>query len=327
ASFQGNPGEIVALLGPNGAGKTTASRIIGGILAPSEGDVLVDGVSVREDANAVRARCGFVTDQPSLYERMPLRSYLAFFARLYDVASPDTRAAELAKLLGLDDVLDRRLGTFSRGMRQKVAIARALVHDPPVLLLDEPGTALDPEMSQTLRGFIVSLRARHRAILLTTHDLDEAQRIADRVVVLYRGRVVRIGATTDIRSAGRPSYAVALAGDIAAARDALVRAGISAEAAAAQNGLAVLRFATDDPATTNPTALRALLDAGVRVVTLSAEERSLEDAYLAILAEARRCSGGSSRGARSAGRCSSTEPRCSDLASQRSSRCSAPPRM
>src|SRR2546428_9287797 len=141
ASFQVNPGEIVALLGPNGAGKTTASRIIGGILAPTEGDVLVDGVSVREDANAVRARCGFVTDQPSLYERMPLRAYLAFFARLYDVTSPDTRAAELAKLLGLDDVLDRRLGTFSRGMRQKVAIARALVHDPPVLLLDEPGTA------------------------------------------------------------------------------------------------------------------------------------------------------------------------------------------
>ena len=99
---------------------------------------------------------------------------------------------------------------------------------------------------------------------------------------------MRNGATTDIRSAGRPSYAVALAGDIATARDALVRAGISAEAAAAQNGLAVLRFATDDPATTNPTALRALLDAGVRVVTLSAEERSLEDAYLAILAEARR---------------------------------------
>jgi len=143
-------------------------------------------------------------------------------------------------------------------------------------------------MAQILRGFIVSLRARHRAILLTTHDLDEAQRIADRVVVLYKGRVVRIGATTDIRSAGRPRYAVAFAGDAAAARDALVRAGIDAEAAAAQNGLAMLHFTTDDPAKTNPAALRALLDAGMRVVTLSAEERSLEDAYLAILAEARR---------------------------------------
>src|SRR3989449_7114469 len=98
ASFEVNPGEIVALLGPNGAGKTTASRIIGGILAPSQGEVLVDGISVEKDANAVRARCGFVTDQPSLYERMPLRTYLGFFARLYDVAHPDLRAAELAKL-------------------------------------------------------------------------------------------------------------------------------------------------------------------------------------------------------------------------------------
>ena len=287
-SFQVHPGEIVALLGPNGAGKTTASRIIGGILAPSEGDVLVDGVSVRKDANAVRARCGFVTDQPSLYERMPLRRYLGFFARLYDVADPDVRAAELAKLLGLHDVLYRKLATFSRGMRQKVAIARALVHDPPVLLLDEPATALDPEMSQMLRRFIVSLRARHRAILLTTHDLDEAQRIADRVVVLYKGKVLRTGATADIRAAGRPSYTVSFAGDAATAREALARVGITAESAIAKDGLAALRFAPDDPAAVNPAALRALLDAGVRVVTLSAEERSLEDAYLSILAEARR---------------------------------------
>jgi ABC-2 type transport system ATP-binding protein len=287
-SFQVHPGEIVALLGPNGAGKTTASRIIGGILAPSEGDALVDGNSVRTDANGVRARCGFVTDQPSLYERMPLRSYLGFFARLYDVAQPDERAAELAKLLGLDDVIDRKLATFSRGMRQKVAIARALVHDPPVLLLDEPATALDPEMSQMLRGFIISLRARHRAILLTTHDLDEAQRIADRLVVLYKGKVLRTGATADIRAAGQPSYTVTFAGDAATARDALARAGIAAENAIARDGLAALRFTADDPTAMNPAALRALLDVGVRVVTLAAEERSLEDAYLSILAEARR---------------------------------------
>jgi ABC-2 type transport system ATP-binding protein len=287
-SFEVHPGEIVALLGPNGAGKTTASRIIGGILAPTEGDALVDGISVRTDANGVRARCGFVTDQPSLYERMPLRRYLGFFARLYDVKEADTRAAELARLLGLEDVLDRRLATFSRGMRQKVAIARALVHDPPVLLLDEPATALDPEMAQVLRAFIVSLRARHRAILLTTHDLDEAQRIADRVVVLYRGRVLRIGATADIRAAGDPTFTVTFAGDPATARDALQRAGLRPEPVTARDGLGALRFGAPDPATMNPAALRALLDAGVRVITLSADERSLEDAYLQILAEARR---------------------------------------
>jgi len=287
ASFEVRSGEIVALLGPNGAGKTTASRIIGGILAPSDGDVLVDAVSVRQDPNTVRARCGFVTDQPSLYERMPLSAYLEFFARLYDVSAPGARAVELARLLGLDDVLGKRLGAFSRGMRQKVAIARALVHDPPVLLLDEPATALDPEMAQTLRSFIVSLRARHRAILLTTHDLDEAQRIADRVVVLYKGRVIRIGATSEIRAVGKPSYTVTFAGEPAAAHAALARIGVASDPAPSEDGLGALRFATDDPRKTNSEALRALLDAGLRVVTVTAAERSLEDAYLAILAEAR----------------------------------------
>src|SRR5438105_11698088 len=286
-SFRVEPGEIVALLGPNGAGKTTASRIIAGILAPTGGDALVDGISVRADPNAVRRRCGFVTDQPALYERMPLRAYLDFFCGLYDVAEPSKRVNELAVMLGLADRLDMRLAAFSRGMRQKVAIARALVHDPPVLLLDEPATALDPEMAKTLRSFIVSLRARHRAILLTTHDLDEAQRIADRVVVLYRGRVVRVGATNEIRAVGKPSYTVTFAGEPAAAHAALARIGVASDPAPSEDGLGALRFATDDPRKTNSEALRALLDAGLRVVTVTAAERSLEDAYLAILAEAR----------------------------------------
>jgi ABC-2 type transport system ATP-binding protein len=286
-SFRVEPGEIVALLGPNGAGKTTASRIIAGILAPSEGDVFVDGISVRADPDSIRARCGMVTDQPSLYERMTLRAYLGFFGHLYDVAEAEHRTAELAELLGLTDRLDVRLGAFSRGMKQKVAIARGLVHDPPVLLLDEPATALDPETARSLRTFIVSLRARHRAILLCTHDLDEAQRIADRVVILYRGRVAREGLTGDLRGDAHPRFVVSFTGDPVAARDALARAGVAAEPATAQNGYAALRFDADQPDTTNPAVLRALLDGGVRVITLAREERSLEDAYFAVVAQAR----------------------------------------
>ena len=250
ASFRVESGEIVALLGPNGAGKTTASRIIAGILAPSDGDVIVDGLSVRAEPNAVRRRCGFVTDQPSLYERMPLRQYLEFFGRLYELADPGRRANELALLLGLTDRLDARLGTFSRGMKQKVAIARALVHDPPVLLLDEPATALDPEMARTLREFIVSLRARHRAILLCTHDLDEAQRIADRVVIVYKGRVAREGRVGDLRSAGRDTYVLTFAGDPERAR-------------------------------------AALREAGIDVLAVTQEVRSLEEAYFAVVSEAK----------------------------------------
>ncbi|HEY6203874.1 MAG TPA: ABC transporter ATP-binding protein [Candidatus Limnocylindria bacterium] len=285
-SFRVEPGEIVALLGPNGAGKTTASRIIAGILAPSDGDVLVDGISVRTDPGSIRSRCGMVTDQPSLYERMTLRAYLAFFCHLYDVAGAAHRTEELAKLLGLSDRLDVRLGAFSRGMKQKVAIARGLVHDPPVLLLDEPATALDPETARSLRSFIVSLRARHRAILLCTHDLDEAQRIADRVVVLYRGRVAREGLTGDLRADAHPRFIVSFTGDATAARETLARAGVKAEPADPQNGYNALRFDADEPGTTNPAVLRALLASGASVITLVREERSLEDAYFSIVAEA-----------------------------------------
>jgi ABC-2 type transport system ATP-binding protein len=287
ASFVVRGGEIVALLGPNGAGKTTASRIIAGILAPTEGDAIVDGISVREDAERVRARCGLVTDSPSLYERMSLRSYLMYFARLYDVPSPGPRIAQLVELMGLTAELDRKLAGFSRGMKQKVAIARALIHEPPILLLDEPATALDPEMTQTFRELIISLRAQHRAILLCTHDLDEAQRISDRVVILDRGRIVREGATGELRSAGRPSFRAELVADESAVGSALRAAGVNVDRVSAANGHLEVRWSTDDPAEDNTRALRALLDAGARVISVNAETRSLEDAYLAIIKESR----------------------------------------
>jgi len=287
ASFVVRSGEIVALLGPNGAGKTTASRIIAGILAPTEGDAVVDGISVRADPDLVRARIGLVTDSPSLYERMTLRAYLTYFARLYDVPRPAPRVAELAELMGLSPNLDGKLAAFSRGMKQKTAIARALIHEPPVLLLDEPATALDPEMTQTLRELIVSLRAQHRAILLCTHDLDEAQRISDRVVIVDRGRIVREGATQELRSAGRPSFRAEVVADEAAARAALMSAGIVVDGVTRSDGGLELRWTTADPAELNTRALRALLDAGVKVITVNAETRSLEDAYLAIIKESR----------------------------------------
>jgi ABC-2 type transport system ATP-binding protein len=285
-SFRVERGEIVALLGPNGAGKTTASRIIAGILAPSEGDVSVDSISVSDDPNAVRRRCGMVTDQPALYERMTLIAYLSFFAALYDVASPRKRATELAALLGLSDRLEARVGSLSRGMKQKVAIARALVHDPAVLLLDEPATALDPETARALRTFIVSLRGRDRAILLCTHDLDEAQRIADRVIVLYKGRVAREGTTEALRAVDQPTFVATFEGEEGVAIAALARIGVTAHPASV-NGTRAVRFSSGTAAETNPAVLRALLDDGLRVLTLSREERTLEEAYFAIVSQAK----------------------------------------
>jgi ABC-2 type transport system ATP-binding protein len=287
ASFRVAQGEIVALLGPNGAGKTTATRIIAGILRPTEGDALVDGISVRADPDRVRRRCGMVTDTPSLYEWQTLRSYLSYFANLYDVANSAPRVAAAAELMGLSDALDRRLGSYSRGMKQKAAIARALIHEPPVLLLDEPATALDPEMAQTLRELIISLRAQHRAILLCTHDLDEAQRIADRVIIVNRGRIVREAATAELRTGGRPSFRAVVVADAVAARAALAAAGIDGAGVREDGGRLELRWSADDPPATNTAALRALLATGAQVVSLEPEERSLEEAYLAIIRETR----------------------------------------
>ena len=218
---------------------------------------------------------------------MTLRAYLTYFGGLYDIASPGARIAELVELMGLTGDLDQKLAAFSRGMKQKAAIARALIHEPPVLLLDEPATALDPEMTQTLRELIVSLRAQHRAILLCTHDLDEAQRISDRVVIVDRGRIVREGATQELRSAGKPSYRAEVVADEAAARAALASAGVAVDVLSGSNGQLELRWTAADPAATNSRALRALLDAGARIISLNAETRSLEDAYLAIIKESR----------------------------------------
>jgi len=218
---------------------------------------------------------------------MTLRSYLTYFARLYDVPSPGRRISELVGLMGLSAELDRRLAAFSRGMKQKAAIARALLHEPPVLLLDEPATALDPEMSQTLRELIVSLRAQHRAILLCTHDLDEAQRISDRVVIVDRGRIVREAPTGELRTGGRPAFRADLVASEASVRAAFASAGVTIDGLTQQDGRLEVRWTADDPAETNTRALRGLLDAGVRVVSLNAETRSLEDAYLAIIKESR----------------------------------------
>ena len=172
-------------------------------------------------------------------------------------------------------------------MKQKVAIARGLVHDPPVLLLDEPATALDPETARSLRAFIVSLRARHRAILLCTHDLDEAQRIADRVVILYKGRVARAGTIDALRSAEQPTFVATFEGDEARAIAALARVGVDATSASV-NGTSAVRFASERAAHTNPAVLRALLDDGIGVLTLVREDRTLEEAYFAIVARAGR---------------------------------------
>jgi ABC-2 type transport system ATP-binding protein len=283
-------GSILALLGPNGAGKTTIVRMLAGLVAPTAGDAVVAGRDVRADPAGVRTRVGLVTDVPGLHEQMAPAAYLDFFGRLYglDSATRRRRIADLLTFFGLEDVRRKRMAGFSKGMKQKVALARALLHEPPVLFLDEPTSGLDPLGARAVRDLILSLRSDRRAVVLCTHDLDEAERLADEVTILRGGRIIATGTPGALRAgtATDVTVRIELAAPCPAAPAAL--AGIDGiTAASTEDGpsgpASVVTYRTADPRTSNPHAIAGLVTSGASVVTVSYERRSLEEAYAAAV--------------------------------------------
>jgi sodium transport system ATP-binding protein len=203
--FTAQPGEVTGFLGKNGAGKTTTMRILATLMQPSAGRARVAGHDVVAEPEAVRRSIGLLTEEPGLYDRMTPREQLAFFGSTYDL--PRTRVSEriehLAEALAFTEFLDVRAGTLSKGNRQKVAVARALVHDPPVLLLDEPTAALDVVAAHAMEEFMASDAVRGKTVLLSTHIVEEAARLCARIVVIGHGRVVASGTTTDLAGGRR----------------------------------------------------------------------------------------------------------------------------
>ena len=195
------PGEIVGFLGPNGAGKTTTLRVCAGLLRPDAGEVRIAGASMLREGLKARASLGFVADRPFLYERLTAREFLEFVAALYDVeAGPrDARADDLLGRLELAAAADDLIETYSHGMRQKVAVAAALIHDPPLTLLDEPLIGLDPQAARALKDLLRARAARGLGVLVSTHLLEVAERLCDRVVILHRGRLVAEGNLAELR--------------------------------------------------------------------------------------------------------------------------------
>ncbi len=195
-SFDGRPavddltlsvhaGEVLCLLGPNGAGKTTTFRMLAALLLPTRGEVMVAGTPLTPDtADQVRGRVGLLTEAPGLWERLTVRANLLTYARLHGVPDENRRVAAVMQDVGIDDRADDRAGALSKGLKQRVAIARALVHDPPVVLLDEPTSGLDPANARHVRDLIGRLRADGRAVLVSTHNLAEAEDLADRIAIL-----------------------------------------------------------------------------------------------------------------------------------------------
>ena len=223
-SFDVAPGEIFGLLGPNGAGKTTTLRILAGILLPTEGQVRVAGLDVSREPLAVRQRLGFLTNTTGLYPRLSGRELLGYFARLHglDRDAANARIATLARALDLQPFFHRRCEALSTGERQRLSIARAVLHDPAVLVLDEPTAGLDVLASRFLRDFVRAERDRGKAVIFSTHYLAEAELLCDRIGLLHRGRLL---------AAGTPAVLRAAAGDAPSLEEAFLRlVGASASA-------------------------------------------------------------------------------------------------
>ena len=176
-----SPGEVFGFLGPNGAGKTTTIRMLAALIEPTSGEAIVAGCRLGKDDGRLRQRVGFLSETPGLYDRLSAEANLAYFAHLYDVPDVAARVEHYLRWLGLWERRAETAGVLSKGMRQKLAIARALLHDPPVVSLDEPTSALDPEAAVAVREFIAGLGREGRTIVLCTHNLDEADRLCDRV--------------------------------------------------------------------------------------------------------------------------------------------------
>ena len=200
-SFTAHDGQITGLLGPNGAGKTTTMRMLYTLMQPETGRVLVDGIDVGHDANAVRRSLGVLPDARGVYKRLTARENIAYFARLHGMSAQQTaaRIEALSAALDMDEILDRQTEGFSQGQRTKTAIARALVHDPRNVILDEPTNGLDVMTTRAMREFLRQLRAEGRCVIFSSHIMQEVAALCDRIVIIAKGQVVASGTADELR--------------------------------------------------------------------------------------------------------------------------------
>ncbi|HJT38268.1 MAG TPA: ABC transporter ATP-binding protein [Actinomycetota bacterium] len=285
-SMQVPDGSIVALLGPNGAGKTTTVRMASGLIGITQGRASIDDVDVVKDPARARARSGLLMGDSNLYDSMTLEGYLSFFGEAYGLtpAKAKRRAAELAQEVGLSERLTKKIESFSKGMKQRVHLARALVNDPPALFLDEPTSGLDVEAAIEFRDRIKEFRHERRSIVLCTHVLAEAEELADDVVVIQRGKVVAHGSPSQLkRSSAGDRYRIRLAKSLK--KFEAVFKGLPIEEVHFDNG--TIEFRTKDAQTTNPEIVRRLVAAGADVIAVDEVDRTLQEAYVDIVRSAR----------------------------------------
>jgi ABC-2 type transport system ATP-binding protein len=282
-----NEGEVFSFLGPNAAGKTTTVRMLCCLIEKTSGSASVGGLEIGNEENCLKIRkmIGVLPENVGLYDSLSAYKNLDFYGKLYEV-SPENRQSNIERLLKLVGLWDRRddlVGTFSKGTKQKIAIARALIHEPQVLFLDEPTANLDPEAAKTVRDFILDLKKEKRTIFINTHNLDEAERLCDRIGIL-RTKLIVVGAPKDLARDVRSRRTVV---HLEAVNDAVTSAvkqlGLTKSMRVNENKL-VLDL--DDPEKDNPAIVRAIVNAGGNVQFVNELRSSLEDVYLKLIREA-----------------------------------------
>ena len=277
-------GELLALLGPNGAGKTTTVRMLSSILRPTTGKAAVNGYDVVREAAQVRRSIGMLTEQPGLYLRMTGIEYLLFYGRLYGMSDDAIRERGYALFNRFDmaDAHERRLGQYSKGMRQKVGLIRAMLHKPAVLLLDEPTSAMDPHSAKLVRDTIKEMRDDQRAIILCTHNLAEAEALADRIAIIKKGAIVAKGSPAELKQQllGLPQLEVRVDQHLNGQIQDLENL-VTIEVVGEQS----IRYRTPNPEQTNPLLVRHLGELGLGIVSLQEVSQSLEEVYLRVVAD------------------------------------------
>ena len=284
-SLRIQPGQILALLGQNGAGKTTTVRMLTALLGPTRGWARVAGYDVVKNPQDVRSNVGVLTEQHGLYMRMTGAEYMDYFGKVYglDTARRKQRSKYLLEYFGLAEAANRRSGEYSKGMKQKLALARALIHDPSVLLLDEPTSAMDPESAQLVRNEIARLKSSKRTIIICTHNLAEAEALSDTIAIIYRGKILLNGTLDELKRnvLGPVEYEATFAEPFDAGEMNLPE-GVEI----ASRGETSLRFRVDAPQDVNPKIVHALTSRNAPLVSFQEVSRKLEQVYLKTMADA-----------------------------------------
>ena len=275
-------GEVFGFLGPNGAGKTTTVRMLTSLIGQTSGSASVYGFDIREDGQQIRRSVGILTESPGLYESLSAYKNLSIYANLYDVADVDSQVTKYLRMLGLWSRRDDPVGSFSKGMRQKLAIARALLHEPQVLFLDEPTSGLDPEAASLVRAFIEELRGQGRTIFMCTHNLNEADRLCDRIGI-FKTRLIEVDSPENLRKKhfGRKVVFHLRAVDPAWIPTMRAISGVH-EVEQVDEKLIV---SLEEPEQLNPEIIRSLVAQGADVLFVGELRHSLEDIYLQTIQE------------------------------------------